>query len=165
MNHTNPLAYVISANLQRRHLSESQRAMVAAKLANLPDGVRKDRSANLRTLSVSQPEAAKLLNVSVRSVQSAKALLVAAPDLWRGADTPPAHDQGQAGTNGQAPPGDAAQAKPGTTIGIVVRDVPETCRKISGKFFFRRHRGHRGGRCAGNSRKNFPRVSSEDKLE
>lgn len=33
-----PLAFVVSANLARRHLSESQRASIAAKLANLSEG-------------------------------------------------------------------------------------------------------------------------------
>jgi hypothetical protein len=31
-----PLAFVISQNLYRRHLNESQRAMIAAKLGNMP---------------------------------------------------------------------------------------------------------------------------------
>ena len=69
-----PAAFVISLNLKRRHLSESQRAMVAAKLANLENGVRADRSsANLQSLPpVTQSEAASLLNVSPRSVATAK---------------------------------------------------------------------------------------------
>jgi N6-adenosine-specific RNA methylase IME4 len=67
-----PLAFVISKNLTHRHLDEGQRADVAAKLANLPAyRPANDKSANLR---LSQAAAAKALNVSVRSVQSATAV-------------------------------------------------------------------------------------------
>lgn len=69
------IAFIISQNLHRRHLDESQRAMVGAQIATMPQGARTDRehSANLR--KVSQPEAAAMINVSVRSLQSAKAVL------------------------------------------------------------------------------------------
>jgi N6-adenosine-specific RNA methylase IME4 len=69
---TDPLSFVISLNLKRRHLNESQRAMVAAKLANMPHGGdrKSDQAANLPL--VSQSTAADLLNVSDRSIRSAK---------------------------------------------------------------------------------------------
>lgn len=62
-------AYVISANLRRRHLKESQRAMIAARLANLDEG-RPPTTA--QDYAVSQGQAAAMLGVSRRSVQSAK---------------------------------------------------------------------------------------------
>ena len=68
-----PLGFVVSLNLHRRHLDESQRAMVGEKLATMKNGGdrKSDQSANLRTdLTVSQ--AAELLNVSERSITSAK---------------------------------------------------------------------------------------------
>jgi hypothetical protein len=67
-----PVAYVISLNLRRRHLDESQRAMVAAKLATLGHGG--DRSSGkFAACSVpTQEEAAALLNISERSVRSAR---------------------------------------------------------------------------------------------
>lgn len=67
----NPIAYVISINLHRRHLTESQRAMVAAKIADMGSGARTDiPTANLQ--EVSRAAAAEMLNVSERSVNSAK---------------------------------------------------------------------------------------------
>jgi N6-adenosine-specific RNA methylase IME4 len=76
------LAFILSANLQRRHLNESQRGMVFAKIANLPaHRPAKDKSANLPTSTITQPEAAKLLNVSERTGRDAKVILSSAPDL------------------------------------------------------------------------------------
>ena len=73
---TSPLAFMISMNLKRRHLSEGQRAIIAAKIANSRHGGdrRSDQAANL-PLEKTQVGAAELLNVSERSVRSAKAIL------------------------------------------------------------------------------------------
>ena len=69
------LAFAISLNLHRRHMTESQRAMVAAKLANLENGQRSS-SANLQSTPVSRADAASMLNVSERSVNTAKIIRV-----------------------------------------------------------------------------------------
>lgn len=63
-----PLAFVLSLNLTRRHLTESQRAMVAAKLARLPQGARTDLAP---IEAMSQPEAAERMQVSRTSLQRA----------------------------------------------------------------------------------------------
>lgn len=63
-----PYAFVASANLHRRHLDESQRAMIAAKLATLKQGARTDIAP---IEAVSQVQAADLLKVSRTSVQRA----------------------------------------------------------------------------------------------
>ena len=65
-----PVGYVVSMNLARRHLNESQRAMIAAELANMPPH-RPPKGANLPP-STSAAEAARKLNVSERSVKTAK---------------------------------------------------------------------------------------------
>ena len=74
-------AFVISLNLHRRHLSESQRAVIGARLANLEAHRPSDKSANMRTSVVTQPQAAAMLNVSERSIQTAKAIERQAPEL------------------------------------------------------------------------------------
>jgi hypothetical protein len=74
-----PMGFVISLNLKRRHLDESQRAMVAKKIAALEHGQRQSgKFAGVAT----QADAAALLNVGERSVRSAGVVLdKGAPDL------------------------------------------------------------------------------------
>lgn len=63
--------FVIAQNVKRRHLDESQRAMVAAKLANLTNG-QQARHASPIGEAVSESQAAKLLNVGKRTVERAR---------------------------------------------------------------------------------------------
>jgi N6-adenosine-specific RNA methylase IME4 len=64
-----PLGYVISRNLKRRHLSESQRAVVAAKLATLR------RGDNQHTEGLPIGRSSELLNVGERSIARAREVL------------------------------------------------------------------------------------------
>lgn len=76
-------AFVVSKNLHRRHLNESQRAMIAARLATLRQGRPVDSKGDFEKgtigpFSPSAPviaEAAKLLNVSGGSVKRARVVL------------------------------------------------------------------------------------------
>lgn len=66
-----PEAFVVSRNLHRRHLNESQRAMVAAKIATLARGANQHSPIGE---TISQGNAAELLNVGKRSVERAAAI-------------------------------------------------------------------------------------------
>jgi ParB-like chromosome segregation protein Spo0J len=76
-----PLKFVISQNLHRRHLNETQRAVIAAQIAKLQKGANqhtKEDGPNDPSIS----EAAKMLNVSPNSVKRARNVLEkAAPEL------------------------------------------------------------------------------------
>lgn len=79
-----PLAWVLSKNLHRRHLSESQRAMVARRLAGLRQGARTDLPSIDGKLEggPSQSEAADLLHTSVPSMERAGVVIDrGAPEL------------------------------------------------------------------------------------
>jgi N6-adenosine-specific RNA methylase IME4 len=79
------IAYIVSLNINRRHLDESQRAMVAAKLATLRQGARTDLSP---IGEKSQAQAAELLNVGKRSVERAREVQQQGdPDLVRAVET------------------------------------------------------------------------------
>lgn len=68
-SHDELLAFVLSKNLHRRQLDESQRAMVADNIATLKQGARTDLSP---IGEMSQEHAARLLNVGKRSVERAR---------------------------------------------------------------------------------------------
>lgn len=77
-----PLDFVVTENLPRRHLSESQRAMVAARLATLgigrpPAAGEPGETPPIGGVSLGMPadRAADLMNVGTRSVERARSVL------------------------------------------------------------------------------------------
>jgi len=86
-----PEAYVISMNLHRRHLNESQRAMCAARMANMERGgdrksiqYNSDQTANWQ---FDRASAADTFKVNERSVnRAAKVLHEATPDVIEATD-------------------------------------------------------------------------------
>lgn len=65
-----PVAWVLSHNLHRRHLNTAQRAMVADKLATLRAGRQEESNAGIQ--AIDQGDAAAKLSVSRDSVQKAR---------------------------------------------------------------------------------------------
>jgi hypothetical protein len=78
-----PVGFVISLNVTRQHLTTSQRAMIAARLATFKDGQRADLVAG-----TSIEEAARRLNVGHASVERDKMVHEqGGPELIRAVDT------------------------------------------------------------------------------
>ena len=86
----NPLAFVLSSNLHRRHLDASQRAMVATRLANLSPGANQheNKAKEVSGLPLTtQSGAAEALGVSVDSVKQARTVVQqGAPELVAAVD-------------------------------------------------------------------------------
>jgi hypothetical protein len=70
-----PLGFVIAKNLDRRHLTTGQRAMIAARLAAMSQGGdRQSEDFKSRNRPLTQKEAADALNVGVTALKEAKAV-------------------------------------------------------------------------------------------
>ena len=81
---TSPLEWVLSKNLHRRHLTESQRSLVAGKLESLRHGGSRKGDPQDANLHLDRRQVAKTLNVSPRSVASAaKVIAQGAPELQK----------------------------------------------------------------------------------
>jgi ParB-like chromosome segregation protein Spo0J len=93
---TDPIAFVISKNLHRRHLTSSQRAVIANDMATMPLGTNQHASIEAPSQSAagacdipphvsidtpSQSEAAKLMDVSRLQVAKARRVEREAPEL------------------------------------------------------------------------------------
>ena len=78
------LNFIISMNIQRRHLNETQRAIIASRIANIEkiDTLKQgSRSANLPIGKISQAEAAEKFNISERMIRTVKSIERSAPEL------------------------------------------------------------------------------------
>lgn len=83
------IRFIIAANERRRHLTPSQRSMIAAELANInkTDTLRQNKTdaqecaTEPKQPAIKQEDAAKAMGVSRRSVQDAKKVSVQAPEL------------------------------------------------------------------------------------
>ena len=145
-------SFVVSLNLRRRHLSESQRAMVAARLANMRQGERTDLQPPANLPKVSQSDAATQLQVSERLVRSGvRVIHHGAPELASAVDT---------GILSVSAASDLAQL-PADTQREVLSRTPEEIRSIAREV---RGRIHEAGVVGASAVRIFDNVSREQKL-
>jgi hypothetical protein len=138
-----PIGFVVSLNISRRHLNESQRAIVAAKLATMPSGrpSKAGKSAGFRTLG----ESASLLNVGERTARDARAVIShAVPELVQ------AVEQGDLSVTAAA---ELAQLAP-----EVQREAARNAREKSGAHLIRKARSQseQGGERSKDPRRAAP---------
>ena len=75
------VAYVISENVERRHLTTGQRAILGEKIANLPNGLKEGSASALASSLTSQNAAAAQVNVSPDAIKKIKFIKRWAPHL------------------------------------------------------------------------------------
>ena len=78
---SDPLGFVIAANLRRRHLDAAQRAMIAAKLATTKWGGNRKSENQETNSSLDLADAANRMQVGTTSGKIAKAIAKAAPEV------------------------------------------------------------------------------------
>ena len=146
-------ALVISLNLRRRHLSESQRAMVAARLANMRQGRRTDIQPSANLPEVSQQLAAQTLNVSERLVRHAKSVLSdGVPELKQAVDL---------GSLAVSVAADLAQLPDAEQQDVLTR-TPEEIRAIARDV---KDRIQAAGVCGPSAVRIFDQVAKEHELD
>jgi hypothetical protein len=115
------IAYIVSTNIRRRHLTTSQRAMIASELAKL-EAHRPAKGSAQICADTTQADAAKALNVSRRAVQQAKAVDKADPAL--AAKVKAGEVTLNAAHRQVAPPKPKKQAEPAMERSTIVGDAP-----------------------------------------
>jgi hypothetical protein len=117
-----PVSYVISLNLRRRHLDESQRAMVAAKLATLKLGD------NQHSEGLPIGRGSELLNVGARSVARAREVQEhGAPELVR------AVERGEVSVSAAADVATLPEAEQQEIVARGRREILEAAKAIRGE--------------------------------
>jgi len=69
------LSFVFSMNIARRHLSDQQRAMIGAKIANIKHGGDRRSKQAAKSPVVTQKRASEIVNAPERSIRTAKAII------------------------------------------------------------------------------------------
>jgi phage N-6-adenine-methyltransferase len=127
-----PLAFVVSHNLTRRHLTESQRSSIAARLETMSHGGRREQDANLhldiplsQRAAVTRSDAARMMNVSERSVATARKVHDEAP-----AEIVRAVDEGRISVSLAAKVADLPEEAQAEVVAAAPDDVKEVAREV-----------------------------------